>query len=85
MKLLWVIALLLAVIWLLRGQRRGPPVGRRPEAAPPKPTRPAPSTAVRPMVRCAHCGVHLAQDEALSARGQYYCDAAHRDAGPERR
>lgn len=84
MKLLWLIALLLAVVWLLRGQRRGPPA-RRPDAAPPKPRRPAPSTAVRPMVRCAHCGVHLAQDEALSAHGQYYCDAAHRDAGPERR
>ncbi len=84
MKLFLLIALLLAVVWLLRGQRRSPPA-RRPDAAPPKPTHAAPSTAARPMVRCAHCGVHLAQDEALIARGQSYCDAAHRDAGPERR
>ncbi|RDH97035.1 PP0621 family protein [Caldimonas thermodepolymerans] len=35
---------------------------------------------VRPMVACAHCGVHLPQDEALSGPGGHYCCEAHRAA-----
>ena len=34
------------------------------------------------MLRCAHCGVHLPESEALRERGRAYCSAAHRDAGP---
>ena len=32
------------------------------------------------MVRCAHCGVHLPQDEALPGRGGVFCGDAHRAA-----
>jgi uncharacterized protein len=34
-------------------------------------------------VRCAHCGVHLPESEAVtSAQGLPYCSGAHREAGP---
>jgi uncharacterized protein len=35
-----------------------------------------------PMRRCAHCGVHLPDSEALAAGGRHYCSRAHLDAGP---
>lgn len=34
--------------------------------------------APRPMVACAHCGVHLPLDEALPGPGGHYCCEAHR-------
>jgi uncharacterized protein len=37
------------------------------------------------MVRCAHCGVHLPQSDAVSAGALHYCSGAHRDAGPKAR
>ncbi len=39
---------------------------------------------MRPMVRCAHCGVHLPQDEALPAERLFFCSEAHRALGPQR-
>jgi uncharacterized protein len=35
-----------------------------------------------PLVRCAHCGVHLPQAEAIGDGQHYFCSAAHRDKGP---
>ncbi len=35
------------------------------------------------MVRCAHCGVHLPQSDAVSVGALHYCSGAHRDAGPK--
>ena len=29
------------------------------------------------MVRCAHCGVHLARQDALQQSGQWYCGQEH--------
>lgn len=37
------------------------------------------------MVKCAHCGVHLPQSDAVSAGALHYCSGAHRDAGPKTR
>jgi len=34
------------------------------------------------MVRCAHCGLHIPQQEALERDGHYYCSEEHRNAGP---
>ncbi|NOT17818.1 MAG: hypothetical protein HOP20_07115 [Sulfuriferula sp.] len=31
------------------------------------------------MVRCAHCGVHLPQSEAVSGTGVWFCSALHHD------
>jgi uncharacterized protein len=35
------------------------------------------------MVKCAHCGIHIPQDEALEQDEHYYCSPEHRDAGPQ--
>lgn len=32
------------------------------------------------MVRCAECGTHLPESEALPGRGGHFCGAAHRAA-----
>jgi uncharacterized protein len=76
MRLLWWAVLALGAVWLLRRVWRA----SRPAQPPASPDRDAPD-APRRMVRCAHCGVHLAEDEAVVAQGLHFCDAAHRDAG----
>lgn len=32
------------------------------------------------MVQCAHCGIYIPSQEALSRGSRYYCSATHRDA-----
>ncbi len=34
------------------------------------------------MVRCAHCGLHVPEDEALQHEKHYFCSEKHRLAGP---
>ena len=31
------------------------------------------------MVRCAHCGLHVLEGEAIKQGDAYYCSAEHRD------
>lgn len=33
-----------------------------------------------PMVRCAHCGLHVPKNHAIEKDGKYYCGKEHRDA-----
>jgi uncharacterized protein len=52
-----------------------------------KPSGPAADTSKPPapesMVRCAHCGLHLPEGDAVKTPdGHRYCTAAHRDLGP---
>ena len=35
---------------------------------------------IEQMVKCAHCGLHVPESEAIRAGGSYYCSNAHRDA-----
>ena len=72
MKYLVLIAVILAVIWFMRGGRqaagRAPGAGRH--AAPPPP---------QDMVECPVCHVHLPRADALPGPGgQLYCCAEHR-------
>lgn len=78
-KLVWWLLLGVAVFALWRSIRRRTttPVPPSSNAAP----RPASPTGIQPMVRCDHCGVHLAASEALPAQGRHYCCEAHRRAG----
>ncbi len=49
-----------------------------------KPTRGAPDPtlgASEPMVRCAHCGIHLPRSEALMKDGKTWCSDAHAQLG----
>jgi uncharacterized protein len=77
-KLLILLALFGAAVWWL-GARRGP---RPPRAGPARPAAP-PAAEPQPMKACAHCGVHLPQEDAVvDAIGHPYCSEAHRLAGP---
>ncbi len=66
LRLLFWIALIAAAVWFWR-KFKG-------QASTPKP--PAEREAA-PMVRCAHCDVHLPRDRALSLDQQWYCSQAH--------
>lgn len=67
MKLLVVLLALLLGVWLWRRGRsvRARGGGRRAGAAP------------QPMIRCAHCGVHLPRDGAVTGHAGLYCSAEH--------
>ena len=73
-RLLFWIALIAAAVWLWRRIKRPP-------SAKAEPAQPA------PMVRCAHCGVHVPRDHALVQGTRWYCSQAHldQDAGPSER
>ena len=70
LRLLFWTALIAAAVWFWR-KFKG-------QASTPKP--PAEREAA-PMVRCAHCGVHLPRDRALSLDQQWYCSQAHLEQG----
>lgn len=67
--LLWI-AVIFAAIWIWRRFISNS-----------KSTGPAEETAA-PMVRCAHCGVHVPKLLALSQDQQWYCSQAHLEQGP---
>jgi uncharacterized protein len=84
--------LAVALIWLfyspaVRGLRKpgkpGAPKGPPPHSGQTEqPGQPVQAPQVEAMLRCAHCGVHLPQSEALlNDQGQPFCSAAHRQAG----
>jgi uncharacterized protein len=70
-RLLFWIALIAAAVWLWRKFKRPVSMQQRPS-----------EPGATPMVRCAHCGVHLPQDRALSSRQDWYCTQAHLEQGP---
>lgn len=93
LKYLLVVAVVVLVLWLLAVQRRRErsredrhEQDRGADATPaPGPGRAERGAKTPPeMVRCAHCGVHLPQAEALSAGALHYCSAEHLEAGPAR-
>ena len=66
LRLLFWIALIAFAFWLWR--RFQQPTSRAETAAEPETT---------PMVRCAHCGVHLPKGSALATGEQWYCSPEH--------
>ena len=75
MKYLFLVLLVLVVLWALK---RGRAV--KPSKKPPTATSQTPSE----MVTCAHCGIHLPQDEAVSGQKGLYCSTEHRSAAQDR-
>ncbi|WP_241663894.1 PP0621 family protein [Stutzerimonas nosocomialis] len=69
-RLLILIALIAAAVWLWR---------RLTHKKPPLKTHAEPGAA--PMVRCAHCGVHVPRQQALLAHDQWFCSRAHLEQG----
>lgn len=57
--------LLLLVVWIVLTLLRQ---RKRPSGPDPKPAN---------MVRCAVCGVHLPESEAIADEGRHYCGDAH--------
>jgi uncharacterized protein len=73
LRTLLVIIAVVAIVWIVRFMARN---GRRQvDTDAPKP--------VQQVVRCAHCGVHVPVDEAVSGGGEWYCSKAHRALGPK--
>ena len=66
LRLLFWIALIALAFWLWR--RFQQPTSRAETAAEPETT---------PMMRCAHCGVHLPKGSALATGEQWYCSPEH--------
>jgi uncharacterized protein len=64
--LLYLVGIAL-VIWILVRLARAPRVAERPQKR------------VGSMVRCARCGVHVPENEALRSGNKHYCSSAHRD------
>ena len=71
-RLLFWIAVIAAAVWFWRKFKS--PAAKQQRSA-------EPDAAL--MVRCAHCGVHLPQDRALSSRQAWYCIQAHLEQGPK--
>lgn len=69
----FILGLLLWLVWrwLIRPRRQKPVAGMRPPG-------------VQNMVRCARCGLHVPEPEALQQAGRYYCSEQHRleDSAP---
>jgi uncharacterized protein len=75
--LIWLLAIL-AAIWAFKRSRR--------LAKPAKPTEDekTPSASPSNMVACAHCGLHLPQEEAVTGTKGLYCSTEHRAAAQDR-
>ena len=72
MKYLVLIGVLLVVFWFWRSAREA---GR---VEPPRgPAAPKPEPPKLEMVRCATCGVHLPESDAVRANAAYYCSVEH--------
>ena len=74
MKYLVVLAVVAIAFWIWNSNRKDALRERRAAQAPRVP---------QATVRCAHCGVHLPQDRALSSRQEWYCTQAHLEQGPK--
>jgi uncharacterized protein len=71
-RILLIGAVVLLVIWWLRG-------GRRARASTPAPRPAAPPASVpEAMQVCAHCGVHVPGSELVAGQRGVYCSLAHR-------
>ena len=79
-RLIVIIVVVFALLWLLRRALSGPRSrGEGPQAdAPPQ----APGEPKGDLVSCAHCGVNLPKAEARSAGGRFYCSEEHWRLGP---
>lgn len=76
MKYLILLAVVIAVLWFIRNNRRNDPPA--PRAA----SRDTPQLEPEDMVRCTVCSLHLPRADALPGPdGRLYCCAEHRGRG----
>lgn len=74
MKYLILIGVVFGVIWWIKLSRPAKPSGSASGT----------DNGPQPMVRCAHCGLHLPQNEAIASNSAVYCSDAHRDLAEPR-
>lgn len=72
--LIWLLVILVA-IWAFKRSRRPAKPAEDPKT---------PSAAPSNMVACAHCGLHLPQEEAVTGTKGLYCSTEHRAAAQDR-
>ena len=85
LRIVFLLLLVLGLLWWF-GKARGRPSSARP----PEPdAQPAAGAGPQAMVRCAHCGLHLPQVDAIAGDqpsgdqpAALYCSEAHRRLGP---
>ncbi|MSQ64774.1 MAG: hypothetical protein EXR37_00220 [Limnohabitans sp.] len=68
MKYLILLGVVFAVIWWIKLSRPATPADKTSTA----------TDGPQNMVRCAHCGLHLPDNEAVLSRNTAYCSEAHR-------
>jgi uncharacterized protein len=80
MKYAVSIAIVLVLLWLLRTVGRRGRADASAQKQGPEATNGASQEdrAALPMLRCAHCGVHLPGQDAIVVRGTAYCTDEHR-------
>lgn len=71
-RLFFFVALIVAAFWLWRRYIRPAINGQK---------RTPPPVDPRPMVRCAHCQVHLPLSQAIKHDDQWFCSQAHLEQG----
>jgi uncharacterized protein len=78
MKYLLVVMVVIFGFWLWKKNR----ANNAAADAKPAPGRPSSQEGSKDqpqlMLRCAHCGTHLPQTEAIAGRQGHYCSLAHR-------
>jgi uncharacterized protein len=72
--LIWLLVILVA-IWAFKRSRRPAKPAEDPKT---------PSATPSNMVACAHCGLHLPQEEAVTGTRGLYCSTEHRAAAQDR-
>jgi len=72
MKFLFWAIVIAFVYWAWRRSRGARPAKPKTEATP------------QDMVACAHCGIHLPHNEAVTGTLGQYCSTAHRNAAGDR-
>jgi uncharacterized protein len=72
--LIWLLVILVA-IWAFKRSRR---------PAQPAEEKKTSSASPSNMVACAHCGLHLPQEEAVTGTKGLYCSTEHRAAAQDR-
>lgn len=71
MRFLIILAALFLLVLVVRKMLTKPASSKRPRAV----------EDVRKMVRCEHCGLHVPENEAISAGGKRYCSQEHARLG----
>ena len=75
MKYLFLLLAVLVAIWAIQRSRIGQSTESKRNPPPVTPSN---------MVTCAHCGIHLPQEEAVTGEKGVYCSTDHRTSAQDR-